>query len=91
MWRRVRAGGARPLCAHDRHESYAIGQRIRERIEEASGWIKTVAGQANTRFRGGADRTGLRVCGRRLQSAAPAQVAGEPAMSEPGECQIVGQ
>lgn len=31
---------------------YSISQRIRNRIEEAFGWIKVVAGQDKTRFRG---------------------------------------
>jgi transposase len=35
-----------------RHVGYAISQRIRKRIEEAFGWIKTIAGQDKTRFRG---------------------------------------
>src|SRR5918994_835775 len=35
-----------------RHAGYATSQRVRKRIEEAFGWIKTVAGQAKTRFRG---------------------------------------
>ena len=35
-----------------RHDGYAVSQRIRKRIEEAFGWIKTVAGQEKTRFRG---------------------------------------
>jgi len=35
-----------------RHPGYAISQRVRKRIEEAFGWIKTVAGQRKTRFRG---------------------------------------
>jgi hypothetical protein len=35
-----------------RHAGYAISQRIRKRIEEAFGWIKTVAGQERTKFRG---------------------------------------
>jgi transposase len=35
-----------------RHAGYVISQRIRKRIEEAFGWIKTVAGQARTKFRG---------------------------------------
>jgi transposase len=35
-----------------RHAGYAVSQRIRKRIEEAFGWIKMVAGQAKTRFRG---------------------------------------
>jgi hypothetical protein len=34
-----------------RHAGYAISQRIRKRIEEAIGWIKTVAGQERTKFR----------------------------------------
>jgi transposase len=35
-----------------RHRGYAISQRVRKRIEEAFGWIKTVAGLKKTRFRG---------------------------------------
>src|SRR5277367_2841023 len=35
-----------------RHVGYAMSQRIRKRIEEALGWIKTVAGQERTKFRG---------------------------------------
>ena len=35
-----------------RHEGYALSQRARKRIEEAFGWIKTIAGQARTRLRG---------------------------------------
>ncbi|HEX3423714.1 MAG TPA: IS5 family transposase, partial [Sphingomicrobium sp.] len=35
-----------------RHAGYAVSQRIRKRIEEAIGWIKTVAGQERTKFRG---------------------------------------
>jgi transposase len=40
------------------HPGYCVSQRIRKRIEEAFGWIKTVAGQAKTRFRG-VERVGL--------------------------------
>jgi transposase len=40
-----------------RHAGYAMSQRIRKRIEEGFGWIKTVAGQRKTRFRG-KDRVG---------------------------------
>lgn len=40
-----------------RHSGYGVSQRIRKRIEEAFGWIKTVAGQDKTRFRG-CDRVG---------------------------------
>ena len=40
-----------------RHGGYAVSQRIRKRIEEAFGWIKTVARQDKTKFRG-RDRVG---------------------------------
>lgn len=40
-----------------RHEGYAISQRKRKRVEEAFGWMKTVALQRKTRFVG-PDRTG---------------------------------
>jgi len=40
-----------------RHAGYAMSQKIRKRIEEAFGWIKTVAGQRKTRFKG-RDRVG---------------------------------
>jgi IS5 family transposase len=40
-----------------RHAGYALSQRIRKRIEEAFGWMKTVAGQRQTKFRG-TDRVG---------------------------------
>jgi transposase len=40
-----------------RHAGYAASQRIRKRIEEAFGWIKTIAGQNKTKFRG-CDRVG---------------------------------
>ncbi len=35
-----------------RHPGYAASQRIRKRIGEAFGWMKTVAGQRKTKFRG---------------------------------------
>src|ERR1700683_1670779 len=35
-----------------RHVGYGVSHRIRKRIEEAFGWIKTVAGQDRTKFRG---------------------------------------
>ena len=39
-----------------RHPGYARSQRIRKRIEEVFGWLKTIAGWRKTRFRG-LDRT----------------------------------
>ena len=38
-----------------RHAGYAVSQRIRKRIEEAFGWMKTIGGQEKTR---GRDRVG---------------------------------
>jgi len=35
-----------------RHGGYLVSQRIRKRIEEAFGWMKTIGGQEKTRFRG---------------------------------------
>lgn len=40
-----------------RHEGYAVSQRKRKRVEEVFGWLKTVALQRKTRFRG-PDRVG---------------------------------
>jgi transposase len=40
-----------------RHVGYGMSQKIRKRIEEGFGWIKTVGGQRKTRFRG-RDRVG---------------------------------
>ena len=40
-----------------RHPGYAVSLRIRKRIEEAFGWIKTVGGQRKSRFKG-LDRVG---------------------------------
>jgi IS5 family transposase len=40
-----------------RHAGYAMSQKIRKRIEEGFGWIKTVGGHRNTRFKG-KDRVG---------------------------------
>jgi transposase len=44
-------------CRTTRHDGYAVGQRKRKRVEEVFGWIKTVALQRKTRFRG-PDRVG---------------------------------
>jgi hypothetical protein len=37
---------------------YAISQRVRKRVEEIFGWMKTVGGFRKTRYRG-VERTGL--------------------------------
>ena len=41
-----------------RHAGYAVSQRLRKRVEEIFGWMKTVGGFRRTRYRG-LDRTGL--------------------------------
>lgn len=41
-----------------RHPGYDVSQRIRKRVEEVFGWMKTVGGFRRTRYRG-LDRTGL--------------------------------
>ena len=41
-----------------RHPGYALSQRIRKRVEEIFGWMKTVGGFRRTRYRG-LERTGL--------------------------------
>ena len=40
-----------------RHPGYVVSQRVRKRIEEAFGWIKSSAGFRETRHRG-TDRVG---------------------------------
>jgi hypothetical protein len=35
-----------------RHSGYPVSQRIRKRIEEAFGWVKTIAGQEKSKYRG---------------------------------------
>jgi transposase len=41
-----------------RHAGYHVSQRLRKRVEEIFGWMKTVGGFRRTRYRG-LDRTGL--------------------------------
>jgi transposase len=41
-----------------RHTGYLVSQRLRKRVEEIFGWMKTVGGLRRTRYRG-LDRTGL--------------------------------
>ena len=75
-----------------RHGGYAVSQRIRKRIEEAFGWIKVVAGQDKTKFRG-RDRVGMSLhlhCSR-LQSGAAAEADGGADMSAPAGCQLTGR
>jgi hypothetical protein len=57
-----------------RHRGYVISQRIRKRIEEAFGWMKTIALQEKTKFRGRERVVGLHLRRLRLQSDAAAQL-----------------
>ncbi len=41
-----------------RHAGYAVSQRIRKRVEEIFGWMKTIGGFRRRRYRG-RERTGL--------------------------------
>ena len=52
MWRRKRTRTSAIDGRTTRHGGYGAGQRIRKRIEEAFGWIKTITGQGKTGFRG---------------------------------------
>jgi transposase len=47
-----RKGGSAIDGRTTRHQSYTISQRIRKRIEEIFGWVKTVGGFKKTRYRG---------------------------------------
>lgn len=47
-----RKGGSAIDARTTRHPSYTVSQRIRKRVEEIFGWIKTVGGFRKTRFRG---------------------------------------
>jgi transposase len=53
-----RRGGSAIDGRTTRHTSYSISQRIRKRVEEIFGWMKTVGGFRKTRFRG-TERTQL--------------------------------
>jgi transposase/IS5 family transposase len=47
-----RRGGSALDARTTRYPGYAVSQRIRKRIEEAFGWMKTVGGLRKTRYRG---------------------------------------
>jgi IS5 family transposase len=53
-----RAGGSALDRRTARHAGYAVSQRVRKRVEEIFGWMKTVGGPRKTRYRG-LDRTQL--------------------------------
>jgi len=47
-----RSGGSAIDARTTRHEGYGVSQRKRKRVEEVFGWMKTIALQRKTRFRG---------------------------------------
>lgn len=47
-----RKGGSAIDGRTTRHPGYAVSQRIRKRVEEIFGWMKTIGGFRRTRFRG---------------------------------------
>ena len=47
-----RRGGSAIDGRTTRHEGYRVSQRIRKKIEEIFGWLKTVGGMRKSRFRG---------------------------------------
>lgn len=47
-----RRGGSAIDGRTTRHEGYSLSQRIRKRVEEAFGWLKTIGGLDRSRFRG---------------------------------------
>ncbi len=53
-----RRGGSALDGRTTRHETYKVSQRIRKRVEEIFGWLKTTGGFRKTRYKG-ATRTGL--------------------------------
>ena len=74
-----------------RHCGYAVSQRIRKRIEEAFGWMKTIAGQEGQVPGTRAGRLGLHLRRGGLQSDAAAQASGGDGMSAPMNCQLIGR
>jgi IS5 family transposase len=53
-----RAGGSALDRRPARHVGYTVSQRVRKRVEDIFGWMKTVGGLRRTRYRG-LDRTQL--------------------------------
>ena len=62
-----------------RHGGYRLSQRVRKRVEEVFGWVKTVGGGRKLRYRG-VDRTVGGVDGR-IQPRPPSQTGTEPGLN----------
>ena len=67
-----------------RHPGYAASQRARHRIEDVFAWVKTIAGQSKTKYRG-LDRVRWHctLATAALQPDPPAQAARRPVVSRP--------
>src|SRR5262252_348974 len=48
----TRRGGSALDARTSGRDGYAVSQRLRKRIEEAFGWMKTIGGLRKTRYRG---------------------------------------
>jgi transposase len=57
----ARPGGSALDARTVRHPGYALSQRLRKRIEEGFGWMKTIGGLRKTRYRG-RDRVQMHAC-----------------------------
>jgi Transposase DDE domain len=75
-----------------RHAGYAVRQRIRKRIEEAFGWIKTIAGRERTQLRG-RERVGgaFTFAAAASNLAAVAEAAGGLLGKAPANCRLIGR
>lgn len=73
-----------------RHSGYGVSLRIRKRIEEAFGWIKTVAGQVKTKFRG-RDRAGWAFTFAAAAYCAAAETVGGFVLSAAPNCRLIGR
>ena len=69
-------------AARTRHPGYDISQRVRKRIEEGFGWMKTIGGMRKPKYRSREKgRLVIHLCSRRLQPDPPAKAHGPTGMS----------
>ena len=85
-WRRTpaRRGGSAIDGRTTRHPGYALSQRVRKRVEEIFGWLKTVGGCARRASGEGAGGLDVHLGAGGLQSGPHAQSAGSDSMKRPG-------
>jgi hypothetical protein len=88
MSRRIRGGRSSAIDGRTTgHADDVISQRIRKRIEEAFGWVNTIAGQENTKFRG-RERVGRAFT---FATAAYNLARLPKLMNAPADCQLIGR